>query len=124
MNILNIGGLELTFIIVLALIIMGPNDIVRSARTAAQWVKKIKSNRYWQEILRTTSEIRDLPNKIMAESGLEEAVQSMNLLSQNLQHDLRSEVSLHPRSSITLRDHNAVQNYTEKKDITEEISKS
>ena len=41
MNIFNIGIPELLFILVIMLIVMGPEEMAKSARSLARWVRKV-----------------------------------------------------------------------------------
>jgi len=78
MEFLGIGPLEFVLIFVLALVLLGPKDMVSSARKFAQWIRKITQSSYWQEAVDTSREIRQLPSKIMKEAGLDEELRRIN----------------------------------------------
>ncbi len=72
MEILGIGPLELFFILIIALIVLGPNDMVKAGRTLGRLMRGIVTSPTWQMIQRTSREFRYLPNKLMREAGIEE----------------------------------------------------
>lgn len=72
MDILGVGPLELIFILLLALIIMGPKDMVKSGRTIGRFLRKIVTSPSWHAVQKTSQEVRNLPNRLIREAGLEE----------------------------------------------------
>jgi len=72
MDILGVGPLELVFILLLALIIMGPKDMVKSGRTIGRFLRKIVTSPSWHAVQKTSQEIRNLPSRLIREAGLEE----------------------------------------------------
>lgn len=77
MNILGIGPLELTFIVIIALIVIGPNDLVKTGRTLGRWMRKIVLSPEWKAVQNASREIRTLPNKLIREAGMEDAQQAL-----------------------------------------------
>lgn len=77
MEILGIGPLELFFILIIALIVLGPNDMVKAGRTLGRLMRSIVTSPTWQMIQRTSREFRYLPNKLMREAGIEELKESL-----------------------------------------------
>lgn len=72
MDFLGIGPLELIFIILIAIIIFGPNDIIKASRTAGKYLRKLVQSDGWRTVQQASKEIRTLPNKLMREAGIEE----------------------------------------------------
>lgn len=72
MEILGIGPLELFFILIIALIVLGPNDMVKTGRMLGRWLRKVVTSPGWQTVQQTSRDIRYLPNKLMREAGMEE----------------------------------------------------
>src|SRR4030065_869414 len=72
MEILGIGPLELFFILVIALIILGPGDMVKAGRTLGRFLRKIVTSPEWRTIQKASRELRYLPNKLMREASLED----------------------------------------------------
>jgi len=71
MDILGIGPLELFFVLLIALIVFGPNDLVKAGRTMGEFLRKIVSSPSWHIIQQTSQDLRHLPNRLMREAGLE-----------------------------------------------------
>ncbi len=72
MEILGIGPTELIFIILLALIILGPKDMQKAGRTIGRWLRNLVTSEGWRAFLNTSREIRNLPNRLMREANLED----------------------------------------------------
>jgi sec-independent protein translocase protein TatB len=87
--IFNIGPLEFILILLVAIIVLGPERMVTGARTFGRWIYKLVRSPTWRAIMSTSQEIRDLPNKIMRESGLEETLKDV----QSVGTDLNAEIN-------------------------------
>ena len=72
MELLGIGPLEVMLILLIALIILGPKDIVKTGKTVGKVLRKIVTSPTYHMVQNTSREIRDLPNRLMRESGLDE----------------------------------------------------
>ncbi len=72
MEFLGIGPLELLFVVIIALIILGPKDMVKAGKTIGRTLRKIVTSPNWRAIQQTSRELRQLPNRLMREAGLEE----------------------------------------------------
>jgi sec-independent protein translocase protein TatB len=71
MEILGIGAPELLFIVILAIIILGPRDMQKAGRTIGRWLNKLIRSEGWQIFQRTSAEVRNLPTRLMREANLE-----------------------------------------------------
>ena len=72
MEILGIGPLELLFIMVIALLVLGPNDMVKAGRTMGRWLRALITSPTWRTIQEASRELQRLPNKLMREAGIED----------------------------------------------------
>ena len=72
MEFLGIGPLELLFVVILALIVLGPKDMVKAGKTIGRTLRKIVTSPNWRAIQQTSRELRQLPNRLIREAGLEE----------------------------------------------------
>lgn len=72
MDILGIGPLELFFIFIIALIVLGPQDMVKAGRTLGRFLRKIITSESWRTIQQASRDIRTLPNRFIREAGLED----------------------------------------------------
>lgn len=87
MEILGIGPLELFFILIIALIVLGPNDMVKTGRMLGRWLRKVVTSPGWQTVQQTSRDLRYLPNKLMREAGLEE-IKDQLPKTQDLRRDM------------------------------------
>jgi len=72
MEVLGVGLPELAFIVLIALILLGPKDMVAAGRTLGRALRKFVTSPAWQVMRHTGEEIQKLPTKLMREAGLEE----------------------------------------------------
>jgi sec-independent protein translocase protein TatB len=90
MEILGIGPSELVFIVVIALIILGPTEMQKAGRTLGRWLRQVVTSDGWKLFQQTSREIQTLPNRLMRDAALDEL--------KNVQRDLKdfSEGERHP----------------------------
>src|SRR5262245_5824944 len=72
MDILGIGVPELIFIVIIALIVLGPKDMVAAGRTFGKTLRKIITSPTWKAVRTTGQELQQLPTRLMREAGLDE----------------------------------------------------
>jgi Sec-independent protein translocase protein TatA len=84
MELLGVGLPELAFIVLIALILLGPKDMIAAGRTIGSTLRKIVTSPVWQTMRQTGEELQKLPTKLMREAGLEEL--------QALQNEMQNEV--------------------------------
>jgi len=71
MEILGIGPSELIFIIIIALIVLGPKDMQKAGKTIGRWLNGLIRSDGWKAFQQTSKEIRSLPTKLMREANME-----------------------------------------------------
>ena len=69
MEILGIGAPELIFIVIIALIVLGPKDMQKAGRTIGKWLRDTVTSDSWKLFQQTTRELRNLPNRLMREAN-------------------------------------------------------
>jgi len=74
MEIFGVGPLEFLLVLVLALVILGPEDMVGTSRRIGQWIYRAVRSPTWRAIISTTQDLRELPQKIVRDAGIEEAM--------------------------------------------------
>lgn len=84
MKIFNIGIPELIFILVIALIFLGPDGIVKTARSLGRTIRKIIRSPIWSMMIDTQRELREMPTKLVREAGLEEDLAEIRKASSDL----------------------------------------
>jgi Sec-independent protein translocase protein TatA len=72
MEFLGIGPLELAFIILIAVIVIGPRDIGRFARSAGQFLNRLYRSEEWKALNQASRNLRTLPNRLAREAALDE----------------------------------------------------
>lgn len=72
MDIFGIGPTELAFIVLIALILLGPKDMQKAGRTIGRWLRDMTTSDGWRAFRDTSREIRNLPNRLMREANLED----------------------------------------------------
>jgi Sec-independent protein translocase protein TatA len=77
MNILGIGIPELIIIFIVAMIVLGPGNMVKTATQASAAIKKLLNSEMWRSMVNSTKEIRTIQGQIMKETGLPETIQSL-----------------------------------------------
>ena len=71
MEILGIGTSELLFIVIIAIIILGPKDMQKAGKTIGKWLRNIITSDGWKIFQQTSRELRTLPNKLIREANEE-----------------------------------------------------
>jgi Sec-independent protein translocase protein TatA len=94
MDILGIGPLEFIFILLIALIVLGPSDMVKAGRTIGRFLRQIVTSPTWHAVTRTSNELRTLPNKLIRDAGLEEDLKEIkDATKKAIPADLNSDLS-------------------------------
>jgi Sec-independent protein translocase protein TatA len=81
MEILGIGPLEFLFILLIALIVLGPTDMVKAGRTIGRFLRRLVISPGWRNFQQASRELRTLPNKLMRDAGLEEELEAFREIS-------------------------------------------
>jgi Sec-independent protein translocase protein TatA len=94
MEILGIGPLEIILILVLALIIFGPKEIDNAGKTIGKNLNKLIRSDTWKTINQTSQELKNLPTRLMRESGLDELEKSTNEELSKAENMIKQSVSM------------------------------
>jgi Sec-independent protein translocase protein TatA len=84
MEFLGVGPLELFFILIIALIFLGPRDMVKAGRTMGKYMRKIVMSPTWRMVQQTSRELRTLPNRMIREAGMEEDIKDLDQLRKEM----------------------------------------
>lgn len=71
MEILGVGPSELIFIIIIALIVLGPKDMQKAGKTIGQYLNKLVRSDGWKAFQQTSRELRNLPTNLMREANMD-----------------------------------------------------
>ena len=94
MDFLGVGPLELIFVFLIALIVLGPRAIVKAGRTMGRVLRRIVTSPTWQAIRQTSRDFRHIPNKLMREAGMEESMKDLTGIKQDVDELKKTRVSL------------------------------
>jgi Sec-independent protein translocase protein TatA len=76
MNLFGIGLPEILFILFLALLIFGPKDLEKTGKILGKGLNRLIRSDAWRAIQQTGRELRNLPTRLMRESGLDDIKQA------------------------------------------------
>ncbi len=87
MEILGIGPLEFVAIILIALIVFGPKDLVKAGRTLGQFLNKVVNSQEWRSLQQVSREVRHLPTRLMREANFErQELERQGLVMPEMEH--------------------------------------
>jgi Sec-independent protein translocase protein TatA len=72
MNIFGIGPLEIVFVLIIGILVLGPEGMIAAGRKLGKFMRSIIKSSWWQNIRKGVSEIQYLPQRLMREAELEE----------------------------------------------------
>ena len=99
MEILGIGPSELVFIIIIALIVLGPRDMQKAGKSIGRWMNDLVRSDSWKVFQQTSKEIRNLPTKLMREANMEMA-ETQKELNKVLNEKSRPLSTPNPKPSV------------------------
>ena len=101
MEILGIGMSELVFVVIIALIVLGPKDMQKAGRTIGKWMRDIVTSDGWRAFQRTSSELRKLPAQMMrdANEDLDKFKKDIN----NINVDVNKAMQNNPPRSVSTK---------------------
>jgi sec-independent protein translocase protein TatB len=73
MEIFGIGASELVFILIIAIIVLGPKDMQKTGRMIGRFLNQLVHSDSWKVFQRTSTELRNLPRNLMREANMEMA---------------------------------------------------
>jgi len=77
MKFLNVGPLEFVFIVLLALIVLGPKRTIRLMGDAGNWIRRLVKSPIWKEIVIASKQIQDLPKKVMGDENVQSSLEEI-----------------------------------------------
>lgn len=92
MKFFNLGLSEIIFILIIALIIFGPGNMVKTAKEAGAFIRKITKSPYWKEVWATRRELNELPKMLAKEAELDDTLRALNKESQDISSSVSSTV--------------------------------
>ena len=84
MEILGIGPLEALFVLILALIFVGPRDLSKLARNMGRTLNRICRSEAWRAVSEASRNLRTISNRLAREAALDELDLAMAVISVNV----------------------------------------
>jgi hypothetical protein len=72
MNIFGIGPLEIIFVLIIGILVLGPEGMIEAGRKLGKFLRSIITSPWWQNIRKGITEIQYLPQRLMREAELDE----------------------------------------------------
>lgn len=72
MDFLGVGVPEILFVLIIALLIIGPKDMSKTARTIGRFLNRMYKSEEWRALTQASRTLRTLPNRLAREAELEE----------------------------------------------------
>jgi Sec-independent protein translocase protein TatA len=72
MNIFGIGPLEIIFVLIIGILVLGPEGMIEAGRKLGKFLRSIITSSWWQNIRKGITEIQYLPQRLMREAELDE----------------------------------------------------
>jgi Sec-independent protein translocase protein TatA len=70
MDFFGIGPLELFLVALIALIVLGPRDMVKAGRTLGRILRNIVQSDTWRAVVTISRDMRNLPTRLMREANV------------------------------------------------------
>jgi Sec-independent protein translocase protein TatA len=72
MELLGVGPLEFVFVVLIALIVIGPRHNPTAARAAGRFLNRMYRSDTWRAVVQASRNLRTLPNRLAREAELED----------------------------------------------------
>lgn len=92
MQILNIGPLELIIVLLIMFLLLGPREMILMAQRIGKWIRSFVRSPMWKEIMGYSQEIRELPQKLMDDTGLRETLDEIKTSTTQTTQELNQTV--------------------------------
>lgn len=86
MSVFGIGPMELVFILIIMILVLGPKNMVESAKKFGVTLRKIVKSPLWATIMDTSREIREIPTRLIREAGIEEDLKNIKSTTDSLKN--------------------------------------
>lgn len=86
MSFLGIGPMELIFIIIIMILVLGPKNMIITAQKLGVTLRKIVKSPMWATVMDTSREIRDIPTRLIREAGIEEDVKTIRSTTESIKN--------------------------------------
>lgn len=82
MNVLGVGPLEIVLVLILALLVLGPEGMVNGGRQAGKFLRKLYASDFWK----TVRGSRNMMDRVVSEMGMDKDVEDIRSQLRELDH--------------------------------------
>lgn len=93
MKFFNLGIGEIILFIILALIVLGPGNMVKTARDVGAFIRRITKSPYWHEVWATRRELNEIPKILAREAKLNETIKDLESETEGIRSSVSSAVT-------------------------------
>lgn len=86
MSVFGIGPMELVFIIIIMILVLGPKNMVTTAQKLGSTLRKIVKSPMWATVMDTSREIREIPTRLIREAGIEEDLKNIKTTTDSIKN--------------------------------------
>lgn len=86
MSFLGIGPMELIFIIIIMILVLGPKNMVTTAQKLGVTLRKIVKSPMWATVMDTSREIREIPTRLIRDAGIEEDIKTIRSTTESIKN--------------------------------------
>lgn len=105
MSFFGIGPMQLIFILIIMILVLGPKNMVVSAQKLGVTLRKIVKSPLWATVMDTSREIREIPTRLIREAGIEEDLKNIKTTTNSLKNVGNFSVPIDPVSiNLTQKD--------------------
>ncbi|MDZ7845032.1 MAG: twin-arginine translocase TatA/TatE family subunit [Anaerolineales bacterium] len=72
MNIFGVGPLEIVVVLIIGILVLGPEGMVESGRKLGKFMRSVVRSSWWRGLQDGVSEVQNLPYRLMREAELDE----------------------------------------------------
>jgi Sec-independent protein translocase protein TatA len=84
MNIFGIGPLEIIFVLIIGILVLGPVGMVEAGKKLGRFMRTIIHSTWWKNVRQGVTEIQHLPQRLIREAELEELNQLRKLTEEDM----------------------------------------
>lgn len=92
MDILGVGFPELVLLFVIILLVVGPEDMQKAARTMGRWLAQVRQSEVWRSLVQLRREMQ----RIFYQMEQEASLKDMREIERTLEKELRQAVAFKP----------------------------
>jgi len=96
MSFFGIGPMELIFILIIMVLVLGPKNMVESAKKFGVTLRKLVKSPFWTTVMDTSREIREIPTRLIREAGIEEDLKNLKSTTDSIKNVGNVSVPLNP----------------------------